>query len=452
LQLLRTGLLLIAVTAFGCLPAPDACAFEIALKDVASDRVERQRAFYLGQSTLPGTPDLTRLDERLAAKGVLAGAHVMIRIFKVESELELWMRSGDRFVLFATYPVCHWSGTIGPKIREGDKQAPEGFYSVALKQTRLVGQWRRAFNVGFPNPLDQLQSRTGSNILVHGGCSSVGCFAMTNPVMDEIFHLLRAALKGGQDRVQVHIFPFRMTPANMELHKDSPWIDGWRDLQAGFDLFEATRVPPHVAICDRRYVVRDGRISRPEAVAFQVLAPRPGAGTDSSRCLADETVRVAGAGDFEARKRDDGHAAAEIVTGSVTPSEIGPHKSETEPPPASAVAPVVAAAAALERGARAGDVSRLALPTSATRTGPPPAHMGPAGETSRAHAGPLTGKSPAVRARGTQTVPASAPAPAARAEAAAVRKRVRTRGERSASASSDLSDRPEFVAVRRGAP
>lgn len=232
-------------------------AVTIELKDVAPDRVERQRKFVEGSLPLPETPDLSRFDERLAQFGAKAGSPVLIRIFKAESQLEIWMRKGDRFEHFATYPVCHWSGTLGPKIKEGDKQTPEGFYTVTQRQLHRIGRHPRSLNLGFPNAFDRSQSRTGSYILVHGACSSVGCFAMTNAVIEEIYNLTSAAIREGQDHVPVHVFPFRMTDANVEKHKSSPWIDFWTNLKQGHDAFETTRRAPRVSVCNTRYEFAD---------------------------------------------------------------------------------------------------------------------------------------------------------------------------------------------------
>jgi murein L,D-transpeptidase YafK len=232
-------------------------AVEVELLDVAPDRVERQRAYARG-AVLPNTPDVGQLAERLAAKGLAKGSPIYIRIFKASSELELWMQKGDRYVLLDTYPVCHWTGTIGPKLREGDRQSPEGFYSVSARQMRLVGRWRSAFNLGFPNAYDQLNKRTGSYILVHGGCSSTGCFAMTDLIQDEIYGLAREAHNKGQFRFQVHVFPFRMTDEAMAAHADSPWLSFWQDLKPAYDAFERTKVPPRIAICGLRYSVGEG--------------------------------------------------------------------------------------------------------------------------------------------------------------------------------------------------
>ena len=177
-----------------------AALFALAVKlDRDGLRIEAERlrrlAYAATGAPLPGTPDLAALDSRLAAHGIALGAPVLVRIFKLEFELELWMKRGDRFHLFATYPICRWSGALGPKLREGDWQAPEGFYTVDAKALNPHSRWHRAFNLGFPNGLDQAHGRTGSYLMVHGGCSSIGCYAMTDPVIDEVWRLVTAALK-----------------------------------------------------------------------------------------------------------------------------------------------------------------------------------------------------------------------------------------------------------------
>jgi len=275
---LTAGLRFSGLVTLACvLLASQAHAVAIELKDVASDRIERQRAAAEGSLPLPGTPDLARLTERLSDKGVKFGAPVMLRAFKSESELEVWLLKDDRFVLFATYPVCHWSGTLGPKLTEGDKQTPEGFYTVTRRQISHVGRWPRSLNLGFPNAFDQSLSRTGSHILVHGGCSSVGCFAMTNSVMDEIYQIVELAIGAGQIHVPVHVFPFRMTDANMALQTSSPWHAFWTNLKEGYDAFERTRRPPRVATCEGSYrftdsALEEGAAPDPLAVCGETLA------------------------------------------------------------------------------------------------------------------------------------------------------------------------------------
>jgi murein L,D-transpeptidase YafK len=220
---------------------------------------EENRLRYQFGLPLRGTPDLARLDDRLAAQGVRLGAPVFMHIFKLESELELWVEKDGRYVLFATYPICHWSGRLGPKLKTGDAQAPEGFYTVAAEQLNPNSHWHRAFNLGFPNEFDRAQERTGSFLMIHGGCSSIGCYAMTNPVIDELWRIVTAALDQGQTRVPVHVFPFRMTEANVVARKADQWSSFWSDLKAGYDMFEANHVPPVVSVCRGRYVFETGK-------------------------------------------------------------------------------------------------------------------------------------------------------------------------------------------------
>jgi murein L,D-transpeptidase YafK len=224
---------------------------------MAMRHVNRQVYHVMGWP-LPGTPDLGALDARLKEKNLQRGDAVFLRVFKSELQLELWMQQGDRFVLFANYPICYWSGGLGPKLRQGDKQAPEGFYAVSKSQLNPNSRWFRSFNVGFPNLLDQAHGRTGTFLMVHGGCSSVGCYAMTNPVMAEIWELVTAALDKGQGSFGVHIFPYRLTQARLDSYDSHRWAAFWRDLKPGYDLFEATQIPPRISVCQKRYAAEPG--------------------------------------------------------------------------------------------------------------------------------------------------------------------------------------------------
>ncbi|HEX2840947.1 murein L,D-transpeptidase family protein [Hyphomicrobium sp.] len=207
---------------------------------------------------LPGTPDLSDLNGRLASHGLAVGNPIFMRIFKREFELELWMMRDGRFHRFATYPICKWSGELGPKIKTGDRQAPEGFYTVDSKALNPNSSWHRSFNLGFPNAFDQAHKRTGSFLMVHGGCGSIGCYAMTNPVIDEMWSLVTAALRGGQQRFQVQVFPFRLTEHNLSRHANSPQAAFWSGLKPGYDLFEARHVPPKVSACGTKYAFAPG--------------------------------------------------------------------------------------------------------------------------------------------------------------------------------------------------
>ena len=182
-------------------------------------------------------------------------APILIRIYKEESALEVWKqdRTG-KFALLNSYPICKFSGNLGPKVMQGDHQAPEGFYDIAPDQLNPNSSEYLAFNTGFPNAFDRSLGRTGSFLMVHGGCRSVGCYAMTDYAMEEIYGLVDEAFKGGQEKVQLQAFPFRMTAQNLASHAGDLNMPFWEMLKAGSDAFLATERPPRVAVCDRRYV------------------------------------------------------------------------------------------------------------------------------------------------------------------------------------------------------
>jgi len=192
----------------------------------------------------------------LGRKGMEQGSPIFVRIFKEESELEVWKARDDgRFYHFKTYPICNWSGKIGPKKALGDRQAPEGFYRVTEEQMNPNSKFHLAFNLGYPNAYDRSKKRTGQSLMVHGDCKSAGCYAMTDALMEEIYALAREAFAGGQKGFEVHAFPFRMTPENVKRHRRSEHYAFWRTLKQGYDYFETYRLPPTVAVCERRYVV-----------------------------------------------------------------------------------------------------------------------------------------------------------------------------------------------------
>jgi murein L,D-transpeptidase YafK len=182
-------------------------------------------------------------------------APILIRIYKEESTLEVWKqdRSG-KFAPLISYPICNFSGKLGPKLMQGDHQAPEGFYDIGPDQMNPNSSEYLAFNTGFPNAFDRSLGRTGSFLMVHGGCRSVGCYAMTDYAMEEIYGLVDEAFKGGQEKVQLQAFPFKMTVQNLAGHAGDPNMPFWEMLKAGSDAFLATERPPRVAVCDRRYV------------------------------------------------------------------------------------------------------------------------------------------------------------------------------------------------------
>jgi murein L,D-transpeptidase YafK len=192
----------------------------------------------------------------LADKGMSEEQAMLVRIFKAESELEIWKAKDDgRYHLFKTYPICAYSGGLGPKLQQGDRQAPEGFYFVSFDQLNPKSKYHLSFDLGFPNSYDRSLGRTGQNLMVHGDCTSSGCYAMTDAVMEEIYILAREALAGGQKSFQVQAYPFRMTAANMTAHKDDKWIDFWKNLKEGYDYFEISHLPVQAAVCEKRYLI-----------------------------------------------------------------------------------------------------------------------------------------------------------------------------------------------------
>jgi murein L,D-transpeptidase YafK len=193
--------------------------------------------------------------DRMERLNMDRAAPVLIRIYKEESTLEIWKqdRTGQ-YALLKSYPICNYSGRLGPKIFEGDHQAPEGFYDISPNQMNPWSSQYLAFNTGFPNSFDRSLGRTGSFLMVHGGCKSVGCYAMTDYEMEEVYGLVDEAFAGGQAEVQLEAFPFRMTTQNMRRHANDPNVPFWDMLKDGSDAFFLTGRPPKVAVCDHRYV------------------------------------------------------------------------------------------------------------------------------------------------------------------------------------------------------
>ncbi len=180
---------------------------------------------------------------------------IMLRIYKEEDQLEVWKkdRTGN-FKMLVAYDICAWSGNLGPKYKEGDRQAPEGFYTVTPGRMNPNSSYHLSFDLGFPNAYDRANGRTGSNLMVHGDCSSRGCYAMEDQQIQEIYALAREAFLGGQQGFQVQALPFRMTPENMARHADSENVEFWEMLKEGTDHFEVSGQVPKIDVCGRRYV------------------------------------------------------------------------------------------------------------------------------------------------------------------------------------------------------
>ena len=196
-----------------------------------------------------------KMVKEIESKNMDKESPILVRLFKEESELEVWKQDRNgRFALLKTYPICRWSGELGPKIKEGDRQAPEGFYTITPGQMNPNSQYYLSFDLGYPNAYDRAHGRTGAQLMVHGDCSSRGCYSMTDEQISEIYALGRDAFFGGQKSFQVQAYPFRMTPQNFAKHRNNPNIAFWKMLKKGNDHFEVTRLEPKVNVCEKRYV------------------------------------------------------------------------------------------------------------------------------------------------------------------------------------------------------
>ena len=209
----------------------------------------------LPMSEKAARPLPAKLVADIETKNMDKEAPILVRLYKEESELEVWKqdRTGH-FALLKTYPICRWSGELGPKIKEGDRQAPEGFYNITPGQMNPNSQYYLSFDLGYPNAFDRAHGRTGAQLMVHGDCSSRGCYSMTDEQISEIYALGRDSFFGGQKSFQVQAYPFRMTPKNLAKHRNNPHIAFWKMLKKGNDHFEVSRLEPKVNVCDKRYV------------------------------------------------------------------------------------------------------------------------------------------------------------------------------------------------------
>jgi murein L,D-transpeptidase YafK len=188
-------------------------------------------------------------------KGVAPTAPILIRAYKKESEFEVWkMRPDGAYVLLKTFPICRWSGQLGPKIHEGDRQSPEGFYSITPAMMNPDSHYYLSFNVGYPNAYDRAHGATGGSVMVHGICSSAGCFAMTDAQIAEIYALARDSFAGGQHAIQMQSYPFHMTTQNLARYRLDPNMPFWKELKKGDDHFEATKKDVSVNVCNKHYV------------------------------------------------------------------------------------------------------------------------------------------------------------------------------------------------------
>jgi murein L,D-transpeptidase YafK len=248
----------------------------------------------------PLSPQMLAL---MQAKGTTPQAPVLFRTYKKEAEFEVWkMRSDGHYIRLATYPMCRWSGQLGPKKQQGDRQVPEGFYAIYPSQMNPHSNYYLSFNVGYPNAYDRAHDYTGDSIMVHGICSSAGCFSMTNPEIGEIYAIAREAFAAGQPEIQMQSMPFHMTAENFAKYRLDPNIAFWRELKNGTDTFEVTKQEVSVGVCDTHYVFNAEPM---DGSPMDPLMPCPALKRD--QMVADEV--------FARQKRDDAEIAELVASG-----------------------------------------------------------------------------------------------------------------------------------------
>lgn len=219
-------------------------------------------------------PVSEQIIKKMKSKGMAKTSPILIRIYKEEDVLEVWkQKDTGRYALLESFEICKWSGVLGPKFKEGDRQAPEGFYNVGKAQLNPNSEYYLSFNIGYPNRYDRSHGRTGTHLMVHGACSSAGCYSMTDEQVADIYAMARDAISGGQDYFQVQAYPFRMTAANMAKQVTNPHFEFWKMLKEGYDHFELTNYPPKVDVCERRYVFNREAVDEKEFRSTEACPP-----------------------------------------------------------------------------------------------------------------------------------------------------------------------------------
>jgi murein L,D-transpeptidase YafK len=336
----------------------------------------------------------SKLVNKMKAQDMSTRSPIMMRIFKEEGVLEVWKQKGNgRYDIIASYEICKWSGKLGPKFKEGDRQAPEGYYRIYPHQMNPNSSYYLSFNMGYPNSYDRSYGRTGSNLMVHGACSSAGCYSMTDEQVLEIYGFARDAFKGGQEYFVVEALPFRMTPENMARHRDSEHFEFWKMLKVGYDHFELTKQPPKVDVCERQYVFN--QIPAIENASFQANASCPPASVPTTLALAYATYEKNWSQEFIKAVAKLDREEADQIAANEARTEAEAKRAEREAEKAARIA---------ANGGQSATVPVLSL----FSTGNPLKALTPGAAPAPSEAGALPATTAAADAG--QTVPAPGPA------------------------------------------
>ncbi|NUF78437.1 murein L,D-transpeptidase [Snodgrassella sp. ESL0323] len=187
----------------------------------------------------------------------VSGDKIYLRIFKQEGILEIWYKhKNNNYQLYRTWDICTYSGGLGPKKAEGDGKSPEGFYATEKNLLKPNSNYHLAFNIGYPNAYDRANGYTGSFIMIHGNCVSIGCYAMTDKGIEQIYAVVNQAINSGQKRIPIHIFPFRMTASNMQKFQKSAYMPFWSELKPAYDIFQSEHRVADITVHNKHYVIK----------------------------------------------------------------------------------------------------------------------------------------------------------------------------------------------------
>lgn len=202
------------------------------------------------------------LQKFVKAAGFGNNFSMLINAYKAEGKLEIWLKSysDKQYKLFRTYDFCEHSGTLGPKVIEGDKQIPEGFYYINVFNP--MSTFHLSLGVNYPNSVDLARTgkdrKPGNDIYIHGNCVTVGCIPLTDEKIKEVYVLAVEAKDNGQEKIPVNIYPFKMTDGNMKKYSAlfPTQLAFWKTLQPGYFAFEKNRNLADIKEVGGKYVIK----------------------------------------------------------------------------------------------------------------------------------------------------------------------------------------------------
>lgn len=191
------------------------------------------------------------LKKELSKENINGAFNMYITAYKSEGKLEIWLKNKPqkKYKLFKTYNFSAHSGTLGPKVKQGDLQTPEGFYNINVFNPK--SNYYLSLGINYPNNVDLLRSgreNPGNDIYIHGDQVTIGCIPLTDEKIKEVYLLAVEARSNGQKHIPVHIFPFKMTEANLRKYtiQYPKQIAFWKNLQPGYTYFEKHNTLPSI--------------------------------------------------------------------------------------------------------------------------------------------------------------------------------------------------------------